>query len=358
MNGVRIQTGDTEIIWFLALDASKQPVTGKTDLLISIFRASDGFYLDFNDQVFKSTGWVARQTPMTEKSASLAAGEYFYNFDTSAISNPTTDDQYQARVDQSPGTDVVNVPATGEIKVGDWVDDIDTNISSRSSHAPNNVRDVILSDSTAFPGANIDAAISSRSSQTAVDVAVLLAAAHGAGSWETLDDTAILAAIAALNDIDIADVQTALDNQGLTTIRAALLDNLDAAISSVLVAIAALNDIDQADVQVAMMNQGYTNVRAALLNNLDAAVSGIPAAVQALLDAAHGAGSWESADLTTLETKIEFLYQIQGGRWLIDENNDQMVFYEDDNTTEIARFNLFDVNGTPAYINVFERRRV
>jgi len=48
---------------------------------------------------------------------------------------------------------------------------IDAAISSRSSHAANDVRDAILSDSTPFDGANIDAAISTRSSHSAADVA-------------------------------------------------------------------------------------------------------------------------------------------------------------------------------------------
>jgi len=61
-----------------------------------------------------------------------------------------------------------------------------------------------------------------------------------------------------------------------------------------LAAIAALNDLSIADVQTAMTNQGYTAVRAILLDNLDAAVSAVPAAVDAVLSAVHGLGSWET----------------------------------------------------------------
>jgi len=49
--------------------------------------------------------------------------------------------------------------------------------------------------------------------------------------------------------------------------------NLDVAISTVIAAIVALNDLSIADVQTAMTNQGYTAVRAILLDNLDAAIS-------------------------------------------------------------------------------------
>jgi hypothetical protein len=52
---------------------------------------------------------------------------------------------------------------------------------------------------------------------------------------------------------------------------------------------------------------------------------------------------------------MTFIKNIEGGRWRIVSN--QMVFYAEDNLTEIARFNLFDNAGTPAMENVFERRR-
>ena len=130
-----------------------------------------------------------------------------------------------------------------------------------------------------------------------------LFAAHGAaGSFGKLVQD-ILAAIAALNDLSMADVQTAMTAQGYTAGRAPNLDNLDAAISVVIAAIGALNNLSQADVQAAMTAQGYTAVRALLLDNLDSAISGVPAAVDAVLSAIHGAGSWETADLCDYHTQ-------------------------------------------------------
>lgn len=84
------------------------------------------------------------------------------------------------------------------------------------------------------------------------------------------------AEIAALNDLSIADVQTALTNQGYTVARAALLDslsNLDAAISSVLFAISGLNNLSGADVQSALTTQGLTTTRAGNLDRLDASIT-------------------------------------------------------------------------------------
>lgn len=58
--------------------------------------------------------------------------------------------------------------------------------------------------------------------------------------------------IAALNNLSQADVQSALTAQGYTAARATLLDNLDAAVSAVLAAVAALNDLDATAVENAV----------------------------------------------------------------------------------------------------------
>jgi len=90
------------------------------------------------------------------------------------------------------------------------------------------------------------------------------------------------AAITSLNNLSIADIQTALTNQGYTSGRSLLLDNLDATISSIATAIGLLNNLSQADVQAAMTSQGYTIVRAGLLDNLDAAISTVITAIALL----------------------------------------------------------------------------
>ena len=50
------------------------------------------------------------------------------------------------------------------------------------------------------------------------------------------------------------------------------------------------------------------------------------------------------------------IYDIQYGRWRIV--NDQMIFYKEDNSTEVARFDLFDDAGNPTMDSVFERVKV
>lgn len=57
-------------------------------------------------------------------------------------------------------------------------------------------------------------------------------------------------------------------------------------------------------------------------------------------------------------TDVEFIRAIEGGRWRM--HGSQIIFYDEDNTTEIARFSLLASDGvTPAFRpeNIFERVR-
>lgn len=53
---------------------------------------------------------------------------------------------------------------------------------------------------------------------------------------------------------------------------------------------------------------------------------------------------------------MDTIWQMLGGKREIVNN--QEIFYEDDNTTEVARYNLFDKNGTPTETNVYKREKV
>ena len=54
---------------------------------------------------------------------------------------------------------------------------------------------------------------------------------------------------------------------------------------------------------------------------------------------------------------VEFIKDIEGGRWVIDSTSNQMVFYKSDNATEVARFGLSGSSGLPAVAQVFRRNR-
>jgi len=50
---------------------------------------------------------------------------------------------------------------------------------------------------------------------------------------------------------------------------------------------------------------------------------------------------------------VSTIKEIETGRWKIENN--QLILYASDNTTEIARFNLFDRDGQPTEDQVFDR---
>jgi len=59
--------------------------------------------------------------------------------------------------------------------------------------------------------------------------------------------------------------------------------------------------------------------------------------------------------VTSMTGTLNSIYDIQYGRWRIV--GDQMIFYKEDNSTEVARFDLFDDAGNPTMDAVFERTR-
>ena len=60
--------------------------------------------------------------------------------------------------------------------------------------------------------------------------------------------------------------------------------------------------------------------------------------------------------LDVLSNKIDDIFHMTTGRWKIEQN--QMIFYKDDNLTEVMRFDLFDDLGNPTMDAVFDRRKV
>ncbi len=66
--------------------------------------------------------------------------------------------------------------------------------------------------------------------------------------------------------------------------------------------------------------------------------------------------TWQHGSGVQLLTDTDLIKQIETGRWRIESN--QMIFYEEDNTTEIMRFDLFDEAGDPANTDIFDRQRV
>jgi hypothetical protein len=125
-NCVRIQTGDTEPLQVYVVDDSALPLTGLTDLFVRIRRESDGAFFDWDDSTFKAAAWTEQDRVLVELDATYAPGLYEVSggFDTSVITNLVADDTYQVIPLQTPGTNA-RLPAPGEIKVGQWVDNVE-----------------------------------------------------------------------------------------------------------------------------------------------------------------------------------------------------------------------------------------
>lgn len=182
----------------------------------------------------------------------------------------------------------------------------------------------------------IDVAISTRNA-----VVPLSAAADQAEHDATqVGIAANLAAIAALNDLSIGDVQTALDNQGYTAARALLLDNLDAAITTRATQAQILSDatpfpganIDAAISSRAAPGDAMTLTGATLT------------AIQALI--LSDATPFQGADIAAILTAVAALDSfIQGGRE-IDFVGDDVLGWQrverDVGGTIIRRYDLFD----------------
>ena len=70
----------------------------------------------------------------------------------------------------------------------------------------------------------------------------------------------------------------------------------------------------------------------------------------------HSTAQSLSGDIVDMKDDTTFIRNIEGGRWQVIGN--QMVFFAEDNATEIARFNLYDDMGQLNSEVVFQRRRV
>lgn len=60
--------------------------------------------------------------------------------------------------------------------------------------------------------------------------------------------------------------------------------------------------------------------------------------------------------LAGMSGSLEFLRGLTAGRWKIVAN--QMKFYDEDNVTPLATYNLYDATGSLSTDNVFERRKI
>ena len=116
METIRIQQGDSERIEAYFISTASVPMSGLTPAL-TIRRQSDGQY--FNGTAFTST---FTQLAMSAVDAVNQGGYYSRMFDTTGLA----DDTYSIICS---GTAAGNSPLIGEIKVGGFIDNLDTSIN-------------------------------------------------------------------------------------------------------------------------------------------------------------------------------------------------------------------------------------
>ena len=192
--------------------------------------------------------------------------------------------------------------------------------------------------------ANLDVAVSTRSTPAQVSAI----------------ETSILAAIAALNNISIADVQTALTNQGYTSARSALLDNLDAAITSrnAVTPLAAATDQAEHDatqsqiaalvvpMDAATSQAEHDATQVGIGLNL-AAIAGLnDLSVGDILTAVLSSGNTVDAELSGILAMRDF---IEGGRDIDFVGDDVLGWQRIERNVAgalVRRYNLFDETGS------------
>ena len=76
-----------------------------------------------------------------------------------------------------------------------------------------------------------------------------------------------------------------------------------------------------------------------------------------LWDTGGGSPVYAAEQYNPIAENIEFVKDIEGGRWTIDETTKQMTFYKSDNSTVVATFGLTGSAGLPATDQVFRRNR-
>jgi hypothetical protein len=62
-----------------------------------------------------------------------------------------------------------------------------------------------------------------------------------------------------------------------------------------------------------------------------------------------------ASDEVEIDSKLTRHFTV--GKWEIDKSTNEMIFYQDDNVTEMGRFDLADNNGNPSTDQVFIRTR-
>ncbi len=118
MEAVRIQSNQTETVYFLLLDTSGNPVTGLTGAqlnMLTLMRKSDGKYWD-------GAAWQINKTGLAVAEQDAANSPGLYSYTTPSLA----EGEYVVTADTA---DAANVPQAGCVKAGEYVDNLDASLS-------------------------------------------------------------------------------------------------------------------------------------------------------------------------------------------------------------------------------------
>jgi hypothetical protein len=172
------------------VDDSSPPVSvsGLSDVRLSVWRLSDGYYLNWNSNTFEASVINNdRLLTLTERDGATDPGVYevVSGIDTGSWTNALDSDFYRLRVDQAGG-DADNIPMTGEFRTDGIVV---TELAVYDALTQSGVQDAMTSQGYTTARApnldNLDTAISTLNNLSSADIQAALTAQGYTGDLAT-----------------------------------------------------------------------------------------------------------------------------------------------------------------------------
>jgi hypothetical protein len=360
-----VATGVVEPIEALIVDVNNNALTGLTDIKIDCRRKSDGKLLDWNDFTFKSSGWTQRQLALTETDATNEAGWYRYSFNMGSIVSPIADDVYTITVRQTSLTTAKNVPQTGTIRTGVYVDTIasklDVTVGSRAAAGAEMalVDNAITAAKVATDAIDADAlkvdAVTKIQAGLATTTDVTTARdhieAHGDAGWATATGFASTADVGAAVLAVLAGITT--DHGAGSYLAPATVVLTDSSLTAAKVGAGYASTITAGIATTAQLDAHALAIKGASFDTNTDSLRAIRVLVSAIPTAAAPSAAsirdtvWTIADDGATGTalgKLTLLHSRQTGRRKMGLDGYELI-YGPDNVTVIKKTLVKDING-------------
>lgn len=336
MTRIKIAIDSIEPIVYTVKSGTLELITGSNNIQALIHRSSDDGFLDWDDYTFKSSALTTQWQSMTEVNSGTLPGDYRCFVTMSAITNKESHDIYTCRIRESGTSDAMNLPVSIEFEEDAALVD---EIVSGTWNAQSSTFDQV--DSMGYlqnlNGEILSASLSLSSSVSSMDDIV-------SGVWNA--DNAAFDQAGSMGYLQGLNTQILSASLSLSS---SVVD-VDVIVSGVWNAVGSTFNV--AD------TMGYFQNLSTQILSASLSVSGAALDADTVISGVWNARSATFDDANTMGFSLNFVQDFTAGRWLI--TGSQHIFYREDNTTEIARFNLLDINGDPAVAGVdtpFERVR-